>query len=350
MDRIKFRTKIEIVLAVVFIISLGVASVASVTRTISNTQDTVYTLIRNTNGNVWDVSQANLQAAINDLGSDGGTVWVGSDFSTSATTIVQDHVTVDLCGHEITYTGSGHCIRLRWGSRIQNGCLDLQNANLGDDDAAIYVDGADQIAVRKNNQYSTQVTGASHMVLLSGGSVGEQSGTGVLLKCDSTSSLEYIEFTRWDDISTCFFKYGYHLACPGGSTSRDNFVNSNQFLNCFDESSKIAIYLTRNQALNHVQSGVDGNMFHNMVLQARSGYWGVHTDYGLWTEGDYGFFNIMTWDFDGIRKYYLDEADCNILSVSGGFSTSVTEASGSHNNIFNMGSEGRIYAEGFTPN
>jgi hypothetical protein len=72
---IKLRTKIEIITAVFFIILLITASVASLSRTITDSSDSVETYIRNSNGKYWVATGANLQTAINDLTS-GGTVYV----------------------------------------------------------------------------------------------------------------------------------------------------------------------------------------------------------------------------------------------------------------------------------
>jgi len=77
MKAIKLRTKIEAAMAIIFVIILAVAGVASVTRIISDSSDNSYTFIRNSNGNYWEPIDSNVQLAINDLTS-GGTVWLPS--------------------------------------------------------------------------------------------------------------------------------------------------------------------------------------------------------------------------------------------------------------------------------
>jgi len=69
---IKLRTKIEIMLVTAFLINLGIISVLSVNRTISDTQDDVETFIRNSNGNYWNVTGENIQLAIWDLNNTNG--------------------------------------------------------------------------------------------------------------------------------------------------------------------------------------------------------------------------------------------------------------------------------------
>ena len=71
----RFRTKIETIFAVFIMISLLALSVPAPTRTISDTGDDVTTFIRNSNGNYWTATAANLQTAIDDL-SNGGTIWL----------------------------------------------------------------------------------------------------------------------------------------------------------------------------------------------------------------------------------------------------------------------------------
>ncbi len=73
MNKLKLRTKVEVVLVVLLLLSITTASVMSITRTISDEGDDVYTFIRNSNGNYWEATGANIQAAIDDCGSYG---WV----------------------------------------------------------------------------------------------------------------------------------------------------------------------------------------------------------------------------------------------------------------------------------
>ena len=76
MQILKVRTKVEIVSAVVMISLLVIASAAAITRTITDSSDNSYTFIRNSKGNYWAATGANIQAAIDDLGYGGGTVWL----------------------------------------------------------------------------------------------------------------------------------------------------------------------------------------------------------------------------------------------------------------------------------
>jgi hypothetical protein len=85
MGKISIKTKIETTILLIIVISMSVASVVSVTRTISNTHDDFDTFIHNTKGNYWEATGENLQNAVWDLNdTSGGTVYVGSDVTLSS--------------------------------------------------------------------------------------------------------------------------------------------------------------------------------------------------------------------------------------------------------------------------
>lgn len=73
---IKLRTKIEIIGAVLIFLILLANGLFAVTRTITDTGDTIDTYIRNSKGKYWEATGANIQTAIWDLNSTGGTVWL----------------------------------------------------------------------------------------------------------------------------------------------------------------------------------------------------------------------------------------------------------------------------------
>jgi len=103
MIKIKLRTKFEIIGALLFIALLVAVSAESVTRTITDSTDNSYTLIRNSNGKYWAATGDNLQIAINDLGSGGGTVWVGSDITLTTTLkLNRSYITIDFESHKVT--------------------------------------------------------------------------------------------------------------------------------------------------------------------------------------------------------------------------------------------------------
>lgn len=114
--------------AVLFLL-IGVNLTGFASRIISGSQDTKVTLIRNSKGNYWQATGTNLQAAIDDLGSDGGTVWVGSDVTLdSSIRLNYSHVTLDFEGHKVTLNGNISFIEILggvWYSNVRNAEVDV---------------------------------------------------------------------------------------------------------------------------------------------------------------------------------------------------------------------------------
>ena len=71
---LSLKTKTEVIFIVALLVSIGVSSVMSVTRTITDSSDTIDTYIRNSNGKYWSATETNLQLAFNDLNNQSGYV------------------------------------------------------------------------------------------------------------------------------------------------------------------------------------------------------------------------------------------------------------------------------------
>jgi len=103
---ISIRTKAEVIVVAFILIGIS-ASVWSATRTITDTSDTLYTSLINSNGGVWDVvNEANLELAINDVGTFGW-VSIGDDITITSEIDMDGHdgVMLDFDGHTVTLTG-----------------------------------------------------------------------------------------------------------------------------------------------------------------------------------------------------------------------------------------------------
>jgi hypothetical protein len=338
----KFRTKIEAVIFASFLLVIGAVGAINGTRHISSSHDPIFSQIRNTNGKVFDVSQANLQLAINNLNNVSGIVWVGGDFSTTMTITIQNNITVDLCNHKITYVGIGNCIELKRGSRIINGCIDASGSIMSADKAAIYVDGSSRINLKSDQK---QTTGASHMTLIGN----SQSGNGVFLNSNGAMGSQEINHTSWDDITTSFFAYGYHLEAVG-SGSPGAFVNNNVFIACYDDSSKISYYLHQTTSLNHAVCGVDGNQFITIITQASSSSPYYYSDYVLYCEGQNNSFNgLFGWDWSGgagVIPVYFGTGGTNNYLASNFDKAEITDVNEPDScNIYVCWHSGEIYAE-----
>jgi len=102
----KFRNtknwKLEIALGIVVILILSSVGIWGVTRTITDTSDTIDTYIRNSNGKYWEATGANIQLAINDLNfSMGGTVWLPNGAFEVAEPIKTYNRTISIIGVNI---------------------------------------------------------------------------------------------------------------------------------------------------------------------------------------------------------------------------------------------------------
>ena len=123
---LSFRTKAEVILVAFLLIGITTVSVMSVTRTITDSSDTVYTYIRNSNGNYWAATGANLQTAIWDLNSsDGGEVHVPPGNYTFSSNLTIDNF--------VTVIGTGTGDRY---DHDKNTCINLQG-----DASVVIIDG-----------------------------------------------------------------------------------------------------------------------------------------------------------------------------------------------------------------
>ncbi len=131
MKKVNLRTIIEVCcLFSLWILLATVVTVMSANRTITDSGDSAYTLIRNSKGNYWDPTGANLQAAINDLGNTGGTVIVGSDIILSSTLKLGNYTIVDFENHKVTLNSDISFINLSggvWYSGIKNVRITITN-------------------------------------------------------------------------------------------------------------------------------------------------------------------------------------------------------------------------------
>lgn len=103
MKKLKIRTKIEAVITIaILIVIIASFSVSSLTRIITSDSDNVVTFIRNSRGNIWEATGDNIQLAIDDLGNDGGTVWVGSSVTITSPIYLKSNVQLDFQNNKIT--------------------------------------------------------------------------------------------------------------------------------------------------------------------------------------------------------------------------------------------------------
>ena len=294
MKRISLRTKMEAGFVILLMILISISNVSSVTRTISSTQDTVDTFIRNSNGKYWDATAwdayLNIQAAIDELGTiyDGtkGYVWLPSQtaFEIYSTIEIDDNIVVDMQGATFEAVDDIDIVEMSPGCELRNGIITTIDNDLEDSggfhSACIVFDAGE------TDNFGDEITTIENLQLEST----NQNGTGVLFNCDGNG--EFISFVTVRDVTTDHFDYGFHLNCSGGTSGSGSYINSNRFYNIKgDEDSKF-IYLERNTGEAHGDSDVDGNSFYSFDFQS-----GTETECVVYTEGRYNGFNGFIWDW-----------------------------------------------------
>ena len=125
MNRFRLRTKIEATFGALIFIIILIVSVIAGPRMISDTHDDIDMYIRNSNGNYWDATGSNIQAAIDDLKTS-GTVWLPGDtkISVSTTITVPAEITLDLGNCIITNGADVDLFKIYQDSRIINGRIE----------------------------------------------------------------------------------------------------------------------------------------------------------------------------------------------------------------------------------
>lgn len=298
MEKIRLRTKIEIIGALTFIMLIVIVSVTALNRTITDTSDTIDTYIRNSNGKYWSVSEANIQAAIDDLGVSGwksGIVWVAGNREIVINTgiVLRKYVTLDLQGSYLDVRSNVYGVTMAEGSTLRGGTIDTRNYVGTYTKAAVAFDPS-----VSGYNYWTGNTIVQNMYLQ--GAEGE--GAGIQLQCGTQSNI--ISFTQCENIQIYQFKYSILINVTGGSNSgAPTYANGNTFNNIRLIYPTYGIYLNRNTLVTYNQCGNDGNMFNNIITQT-----GTNTQRIIYAEGRYNIFdNIFVWDWSSAPGAYAYE-------------------------------------------
>jgi len=330
LEKIRLRTKIEIIGSLFFIILIVVISVTALNRTITDSSDTIETYIRNSNGKYWSVSEANIQAAINDLGVSGwksGIVWVPGNKEIVINTgiVLKKYVTLDLQGSYLDVRSNVYGVTMAEGSTLRGGTIDTRNYAGTYSKAAVAFDPS----VSGHNYWGGNAV-VQNMYLQ--GADGE--GSGIQYQCGVQGNI--IAFTQCSDIQIYRFNYGIFINVPGGSESGNpTYVNGNTFDNIRMMYPTHSIYINRNELISNNQCGSDGNMFYNIISQT-----GEMTQRIIYAEGRYNIFdNIFTWDWFSASGVYAYEfpsgTSYQYLKFFGGSDAYISN--GTSNQRVNMG-------------
>jgi len=326
---------LDVTIIILFLISIITVSGISVTRRISDTQDTLYTFIRNTNGNYWEAVGSNIQTAIDDLldvdDNGYGTVYVGGDVTLTETIEMRRCTNVDFQGHTVTlgsdipfvdftnYNSKGIVYSSIWNAHV---IITNQHTS-----AIIRFDpigGSDNL-VRYNTLENIYIENPSS--LDGNGEWTEHNYTGIYM--DSTVSTQL--YNTFRNIHMEGVKYGMHFEANGDGWSNGNFFENiyiDQFetMIWFDSSSTSYRLLSQNlfynvkgRAASYTTNGIiniasNGNHFDHVMIENLDVATGLVYEYST-NYGIYPFFNLCMW-YDG--GSYFDDNVASTMIISNG--------------------------------
>lgn len=338
MIKIRLRTKIEAIVVIFFLLCLAAVSVTSITRTITNTSDDIYTYIRNSNGNYWEVSVPNLQTALNDVSNvpywGYGAVWLpaGCTLTFGSGDKIDMPQGVKLEGNgarfEVTSGAASNPYVISMNRRTYLRDINI-DANENFEGACVFIDGNKHI----NKEHECII---ENVYCVSDDHIG--SSTGFYLEADSDG--EYCNFAIIQDCRTYGFTYGYRINVQGGSASSSwSYINSNSFINCISIDDTYGIYLDRNTGEpNKNACSVDGNAFINFHMQADAD---GNTIDGVHVVGRSNrFFGCVFWDWfyaSGNIANIDSDAEFTYIEYNGHSDNSKILDSGVESTIFNIG-------------
>jgi len=304
------RTKIEVVLVITFLLILGTVSVVSLTRTISNTHDDIDTFIRNSKGNYWQATGANIQIAIDDLGittyskwgTPRGTVWLPGNMTlnVSSRITVKLDTTLDMGGCVIKPTSNFDVILMDKGSRIRNGIIDVS-------DVGSYSKSV--ITFNANDWDWAQQCYVDNMELDSS----SLRGTAIYLNTSSLTFAADLTFIFCNKININNFQYGIYINQASTRTPDNCYINGNVFTNVHMDNVKYCMKVYQ------VSAEASANQFENIYCNCTH-----NTEYIIWNNGQYSQFvniNAFNWDNNSkTRKSYDFSSNANgaYLTFHGG--------------------------------
>lgn len=272
---------------------LSIPAAMSLTRTISDSHDDMASFIVNSNGNYWEATSSNIQAAIDDLhpqipinGGYGGTlgfVWLpsGRNFTTDSTLVIGRSVILDMQGSTIIPSGNFDVIKMRDSSQLRNGVINVSSVG-NFDKSAITFNATDGFSIKEH------LSMVKNMELVSGG----LRGKGIYLNTEGSADQCIIATFR--DIKTREFEYGILINHTG---TGDAFINGNIFSNIEGYGDKYFITFYEEQ------QEVTGNYFQNVRCYCTN-----NTEYVVWNNGQANSFdNIVAYNWDsngGTRASY----------------------------------------------
>ena len=297
MNKIRLRTKIEVILVSLFFMGIIFVSVLAGPRIITDISDNVDTFIHNSNGKYWSATSSNIQLAINDLNNKSGTVWLpgNTTFIVTSTIIVNDNIELDMNKALVVCATDGmNVIELRDNASIHDG--DIQTLWPFSDTkqyAVIYIQSS------INEWKATKTRTVKNMRLY--GDSGIPAGYGIHLR--GTTDGHSIYYVEVENVVLKFHYIGIYLNQTGTA-----WVNANTFDNIRIDQPYYGIVLETEDT-----EAVAGNTFTNLQISPAS--WSIAcinlTSY--WVYGNY--FQGFIWDWNA--AYDIDNTR-SAINISGG--------------------------------
>lgn len=355
--------KIEILASFAVLLLLSAGSTVSLTRTITSTNDNIYTFIRNSNGKFWAANSDNIQVAINDLDNNSGTVWLPGckTFWISKTIIIWRNITLDMLGAEFKIGNDDDItmVELKDGSGIKNGVLDASghitwhvvNSTFGIPNACIFLNASSNInsaLIENMNLYSIS-DGYEEEDYYSDNHTG--AGYGIYLYASNITSKQLIANVYVERVFLHAFRIGIYLNNERnpGVGEEGAFIRDNTFKYIQLNAVSYGINISRCTNASPEVSDVLYNHFNQIQSQTGNGsYWGGQwLSFGCIHVEGYGnsFTNVYLWDYT--NKHQGDgpaidfDSDSTHCYIQGLLSTDAWLSwGGNDNTLFKTGANG----------
>jgi len=233
-------------------------------RRINNSFDNVDTLIRNSNGNYWAATGANIQVAIDDVNGStvgGGTVWLPKEnYTITDTIVIPYNVTLNCNWATIIPDGDYDVVRMHPHSSIVEAIIDISSvAGYSDSNACIKFYTPDWESVWAEGFDYPRNRLVRDVSLVSAG----QNGIGILLYPRDRGVGQCDDFA-WNQVTNVKGR-GLNCTLKLVVDDADNYVNFNLFENIYGVLCNYHIWLRC------TASEISGNMFNHIKYEAETG-------------------------------------------------------------------------------
>ena len=225
---LSLRTKAEVIIVACLLISVFAVNVMSVTRTITDTSDTIDTYIRNSNGNYWEVTEANLDLALDDVGTNGW-ISIGDDMTKSTTIDMTGHDGVEIRGNNHVFTMTADVPLINFSAVLYSGITDFKvipSTTHTDDIILFHISNGDSDTAWNKRVWNCYAT--NFEIVESSAYTAQHNWTGVHFWMNNDSSME-------NNYVTDFYMYGagigIHLEIDGTDLTADETYNAFMNLN-----------------------------------------------------------------------------------------------------------------------